>query len=266
MEGRILILLREWWIQETSGLIWWGRIWGDFESKGRATKSKLGRNKDVYWLPTARQDIWQPNAFHSAPLQLEKTFRLQKLNTVSLTPRRLRKQQEWVASDLWLSSMWGGFGIATPSHLSNHWDCSQIHTYLHAKTGKTTMKPLEGSTQKGGSQKLWFQLRSPVVGVQQAWPVRFQPSVLIAKNPSPLSPLSGLTTLVSFRWFQGRCSQVEWALLAKTLSCQLHPVSQTTAGSSLTSPLVPLYYLQDRAPRQRLWLPDLAGPSPGMSS
>lgn len=107
MEGRILILLREWWIQETSGLIWWGRIWGDFESKGRATKSKLGRNKDVYWLPTARQDIWQPNAFHSAPLQLEKTFRLQKLNTVSLTPRRLRKQQERVASDLWLSSMWG---------------------------------------------------------------------------------------------------------------------------------------------------------------
>jgi hypothetical protein len=60
----------------------------------------------VYCSPTARQGIWQPNAFHSALLHLEKTFRLQKMNTVSLTPRRLRKQQEWVSSDLRLSLMW----------------------------------------------------------------------------------------------------------------------------------------------------------------
>lgn len=59
-------------------------------------KAKEGRDKDVYGLPTARQDIWQLDAFHSAPLQLEKTFRLQNMNTVSLMPKRLRKQEECV--------------------------------------------------------------------------------------------------------------------------------------------------------------------------
>lgn len=82
------------------------------------------------------------------------------------------------------------------------------------------------------TKALFFNLSSPVKGVQLALSVRFQISVFTAKNPSPLIHYPAWLCL----WVAQMTPRlwVEWALSTKTLSWQLHLISRTSDCSSLT--------------------------------
>lgn len=85
-------------------------------------------------------------------------------------------------------------GTATVSDISTCCECSQIHTRLCAETGMSVTGGLHTDMK---TKALFFNLSSLVKGVQLALSVRFQIFVFIAENPSPLSPLSSMTMLVS---------------------------------------------------------------------
>lgn len=114
------------------------------------------------------------------------------------------------------------------------------------------------------TKALFFNLSSPVKGVQLALSVRFQISVFIAKNPSPLFPLSSMTVLVSGSDDSKVVSRVsslyqDFVLTATSYIPDLRLFKSDTILSAL-------YYLQDKAPLQRLCLPDLIPRLLGMSS
>lgn len=196
IKGIALILLRVWRIQETSGLIWWGRIWADSDSKTRVTWSSRGVDTLVVIYsnqtghPTAQSLLF-------CPTTAVKHIQATQMNPVSLTPRRLKKQQKWVAFDLCLSLKWVDLEQLQWATLVN---VVSVHRFTHACVHRQECQWLRISTQTW-RQKLCFQLISPGEGVQLALSVRFQISVLIAKNPSPLFLLSSVTC-ECLRWLQ----------------------------------------------------------------